>query len=84
MTGGTLQDLVEGLAAFGDRRALGIRSSHGSRWWSYRRLEAESLRFATQLEARGVGRGDRVAIWGAVAMAMTAAIGSLFGTPTTG
>lgn len=26
----------------------------------------------------------RVAIWGAVAMAMTAAIGSLFGTPTTG
>ncbi|MDX6402442.1 MAG: long-chain acyl-CoA synthetase, partial [Gaiellaceae bacterium] len=65
MTGGTLQDLVEGLSAFGDRRALGIRSSYGARWWSYRRLEAESIRFATLLEAEGVGRGDRVAIWGA-------------------
>jgi long-chain acyl-CoA synthetase len=61
----TLQALVRHLSAFGDRRALGLRGTHGSRWWSYHRLSAEAYRFAGLLEARGVGGGDHVAIWGA-------------------
>jgi len=64
MTGVTLQDLVERLERFGGRPALGLRRSYGTRWWSYRRLHLESLRLAALLAAHGVGRGDRVALWG--------------------
>jgi len=64
MTGGTLQELVERLERFGGRPALGLRRSYGTRWWSYRRLHLESLRLAALLAAHGVGRGDRVALWG--------------------
>jgi acyl-CoA synthetase (AMP-forming)/AMP-acid ligase II len=60
----TLQDLVERLERFGGRPALGLRRSYGTRWWSYRRLHLESLRLAALLAAHGVGRGDRVALWG--------------------
>ena len=61
----TMQELVHGLAAFGDRRALGLRRRHAAAWWSYARLHAESARLAALLAERGVGPGDRVALWAA-------------------
>jgi long-chain acyl-CoA synthetase len=63
--GETLQGLVAGLGAFGDRSALGLRSTNGARWWSYRRLEEETQRFAGMLRARGLGPGDHVVLWAA-------------------
>src|SRR5689334_9447635 len=32
--------------------------------WSYARVAAASFRFARELEARGIGKGDRVVVWG--------------------
>jgi long-chain acyl-CoA synthetase len=61
----TVPELVQGLPALGERRALGLRRRHGAVWWSYGRVHAESARFAALLAGRGVGRGDRVALWAA-------------------
>ncbi len=58
----TLQDLVGQLPRLGNRRAAGLRGALAARWWSYRRLHAESLRFARLLADAGIGRGDCVAI----------------------
>ncbi len=32
--------------------------------WSYRQVAETSFRFARELEARGIGKGDRVLLWG--------------------
>src|SRR6185369_974686 len=32
--------------------------------WTYRQLAEMSFRFARELEARGIGKGDRVLLWG--------------------
>jgi long-chain acyl-CoA synthetase len=61
----TVQDLVLRLPTFGDRPALGLRAAYAARWWSYRELHAHVHGFAEVLAARGIGRGDRVAVWGA-------------------
>ncbi|MGH2537014.1 MAG: AMP-binding protein [Candidatus Promineifilaceae bacterium] len=47
----------------GGRPAAGLRGAYGSRWWSYRRLQEESGRFAASLQAWGVGRGSRLLLW---------------------
>ena len=60
---GTLQELAAGVARHGGRNAVGLRGAHGSRWWTYERLDSEILGFAALLRAHGVGRGDRVALW---------------------
>jgi len=59
----TLQDLVAELPRWGDRRALGLAGDLGVRWWSYRRLAAETQRAAGLLAQAGVGKGDRVLLW---------------------
>jgi long-chain acyl-CoA synthetase len=33
--------------------------------WSYRQVAVTAFRFARELEARGIGKGDRVFLWGA-------------------
>src|SRR6476620_1311258 len=32
--------------------------------WTYRQLAEMAFRFARELEARGIGKGDRVLLWG--------------------
>ncbi|HYE12835.1 MAG TPA: AMP-binding protein, partial [Pyrinomonadaceae bacterium] len=44
--------------AFAHRRGLRVER------WSYRRTAEAAYHFARELEARGVGRGERVLIWG--------------------
>ncbi|HTK95234.1 MAG TPA: AMP-binding protein, partial [Terriglobales bacterium] len=50
------------------RHGRGIAYVHhrGYRWerWSYGRVAETANRFARLLEQRGVGRGDRVVLWG--------------------
>ena len=61
----TLYDVVAALPRLGRRQAVGVHGEWGMRWWSYERLHAEALAFAGRLDARGVGRGDRVVLWAA-------------------
>jgi len=60
----TLHGLIDRLPELGDRPAVGLRGEFGSRWWSYGRLHREAARAASLLASRGIGRGDRVLLWG--------------------
>lgn len=59
-----LASFVDEFAARGDEIAFvhtpGLRPVR----WSYRRLAQASWQFARELEAREIGRGDRVVLWG--------------------
>lgn len=50
-------------AARGDEPALAHRRGLRVARWTYARLAAVSFQTARELEARGVGRGDRVLVW---------------------
>ncbi|HEX8147565.1 MAG TPA: AMP-binding protein [Pyrinomonadaceae bacterium] len=56
-----LEDYVRrgGETAFAHRRGLRLVR------WSYRRVAEAAYGFARELEARGVGKGERVLVWGA-------------------
>ncbi len=56
---GMLEDRIR---HHGDRIAIGVRQRDGWREVTYRALSEASLAAASQLEERGVGPGDRVAI----------------------
>ena len=62
---GTLVEFLEEVAhRFGDRPALLFKTGLRYRSWSYRDLLRDSGRLASELQARGVTRGDRVLVWG--------------------
>ena len=45
-------------------RAYGQRRGYRMEWWSYEKVLETGFRFAHELEARGIGKGDRVMLWG--------------------
>lgn len=59
----TLLSFLDDCTARGEQRAVvhwrGLRISP----WSYGRLASSAFQFARELEARGIGRGDRVLFW---------------------
>jgi long-chain acyl-CoA synthetase len=59
----TLQDVVAALPALARRRAVGLHTDLAARWWTYERLHHEIGVVAHDLHDRGIGRGDRVALW---------------------
>ncbi len=50
--------------AHGDERAYGQRRGYRIEWWSYEKVLEAGFRFAHELETRGIGKGDRVMLWG--------------------
>ena len=60
----TLLSFLDDCIARGEQTAVvhwrGLRASR----WSYQRLASCAFQFARELEARGIGRGDRVLFWG--------------------
>ncbi|MEM9556453.1 MAG: AMP-binding protein [Acidobacteriota bacterium] len=58
----TLHALIGGLRRFGDRRAVASAGLLGARWWTFRRLADAIDGAARRLRARGVARGERVAL----------------------
>jgi long-chain acyl-CoA synthetase len=44
--------------------AYGQRRGYRMEWWSYEKVLETGFRLAHELEARGIGKGDRVMIWG--------------------
>ena len=59
----TLISFLDDCIARGEQTAVvhwrGLRISH----WSYARLASSAFQFARELEARGIGQGDRVLFW---------------------
>ena len=45
-------------------RAYGQRCGYRMGWFTYGQVLEMALRFAADLEARGIGKGDRVMLWG--------------------
>src|SRR3954451_3769981 len=60
----TLLSFLDDCRAHGQQTAVahdtGVRVSR----WSYARLASSAFQFARELEARGIGAGDRVLFWG--------------------
>ena len=60
----TLLSLLDDCIAHGDQTAVahfrGLRTVR----WSFSRLASVAFQFARELEARGIGHGDRVLFWG--------------------
>jgi long-chain acyl-CoA synthetase len=55
--------LDQALACSGDIAVAGRRGLRVTRW-SYERLARTACQFARELESRGLGKGDRVILWG--------------------
>jgi long-chain acyl-CoA synthetase len=55
-----LASLLEDCARWGRTPALAHRAGLRPSSWSYERVRSTAFRFARELDARGVGRGDRV------------------------
>ena len=61
----TLWEFIErAIARYADAPALALRDSEPEIRWTYRELGRRIETAAEQLAARGIGRGDRVLIWG--------------------
>src|SRR5882724_7657707 len=61
------RSLVEYLDEFvrrGEECAYVQRRGYRSERWSYRRVAESSFQFARELEERGIGKGERVLLWG--------------------
>jgi long-chain acyl-CoA synthetase len=47
-----------------DERAYGQRCGYRMEWFTYEQVLEMAVRFAGDLEARGIGKGERVMLWG--------------------
>ena len=61
----TLNSYLEDFLKRGDENAFAYRRGLRVERWTYRRVAETARRFARELEARGVGRGERVIVWAA-------------------
>jgi long-chain acyl-CoA synthetase len=60
----SLSSFVETYAAHGDEIAVRQRRGYRMETWTYGRIAKEANRLARELEARGIGKGDAVLLWG--------------------
>jgi long-chain acyl-CoA synthetase len=59
----TLDSFLDDCRAHGDQTAVAHESGVRLSRWSYARLASCAFQFARELEARGIGAGDRVLFW---------------------
>jgi long-chain acyl-CoA synthetase len=50
--------------AYRDERAYGQRRGYRMEWFTYGQVMEMAFRFRRELEAHGIGKGDRVMLWG--------------------
>ncbi|HWZ44056.1 MAG TPA: AMP-binding protein [Candidatus Saccharimonadales bacterium] len=60
----TLADLAQQYLKFPKDTAFASRRGYRTLRWSYRQTAELAFRFARELEARGIGKADRVLLWG--------------------
>src|ERR1700675_877513 len=56
--------LLANFRAHRDECAYGQRRGYRMEWFTYGQLLEMALGFACELEARGIGKGERVMLWG--------------------
>jgi long-chain acyl-CoA synthetase len=56
--------LLANFQAHQDERAYGQRRGYRMEWFTYGQVFEMAFRFCRELEARGIGKGDRVMLWG--------------------
>jgi long-chain acyl-CoA synthetase len=69
----SVADYLPEFHRLGHRQAFAERRGYRTIRWSYRKLAETAYRFARELDARGVRKGDRVMLWGANSAAWAAA-----------
>jgi len=60
----TLAEFVQLYFDLGKETAFVFRRGDRTLRWSYRQVAELAFRFAREMEARGIGKGDRVMLWG--------------------
>ncbi len=60
----SLVEFIEEFSERGNETAFGRRAGYRTVRWSYSEVAGVAAQFARELEARGIGSGDRVLIWG--------------------
>ncbi|MBZ5522377.1 MAG: acyl--CoA ligase, partial [Acidobacteriia bacterium] len=60
----TLADLAQQYLKFPEDTAFVCHRGYRTVRWSYRQTAELAFRFARELEKRGIGKGDRVLLWG--------------------
>jgi long-chain acyl-CoA synthetase len=56
--------LITNFQTHSGERAYGRRRGYRMEWWSYAQVLDTAFRFARELQARNIGKGDRVMLWG--------------------
>src|SRR5215469_9505779 len=60
----SVADFLPEFQLLGSETAYAERIGYRTARWTYREVAHAAYRFARELNARGIGKGDRVAIWG--------------------
>lgn len=63
----TLADYAQFLFSLGGETAYVHTRGFRTHRWTYRQVAELAFRFARELERRGVGKGERVLLWGGTA-----------------
>ncbi|MGA7300118.1 MAG: AMP-binding protein [Candidatus Sulfotelmatobacter sp.] len=64
MTESLAQVFLEGFQAHRNTRAYGQRRGYRMEWFTYGQILEMAFQFGTELEARGIGKSERVMLWG--------------------
>jgi long-chain acyl-CoA synthetase len=60
---GSLVEFIREFSRRGDERAVSNRRGYRVERWTYTRIVEQAYRFARELEARGIDKGDTVLLW---------------------
>jgi long-chain acyl-CoA synthetase len=60
----SLISVVESLGAWGEDPAYAHRRGYRTERWSYGEVLRTARQFARELDTRGIGKGDRIVLWG--------------------
>jgi long-chain acyl-CoA synthetase len=64
MTESLAEFFLTNFQAHSDERAYGQRRGYRMEWFTYAQVLEMALRFCRELDSRGIGKGDRVMLWG--------------------
>jgi long-chain acyl-CoA synthetase len=64
MNGASLAEFFQDFLEFGDDVAYVHRRGYRTERWTYKELYWRAAEFAKELEARGLGKGQRILLWG--------------------
>lgn len=60
----SVAEYLDNFLRYGRETAYAQRRGYRTVRWSYRKVAEAAFQFARELEARGIGKGDRILLWG--------------------